>query len=126
MTFEDRRRRALAMLEEKGIAGWVAAPSPYRLLWRLGVRVPPPHFAGLAANAAVLTVMVLPISLAALSIDSSSWGWARWETAFGAMCGGVGGALAYRQEADKHGLPSWLGVEHDEPRPTGSVLGLPR
>jgi hypothetical protein len=126
MTFEDRRRRALAMLEDRGIAGWAAAPPPYRLLWRLGVRVPPPHFASLAVNAALMTVMVLPILVVVFALNASPWGAALWDVVSSAVVGGCCGAVAYRKEAERHGLPSWLRLEHDELRPSGSVLGLPR
>jgi hypothetical protein len=124
MTFEDKRRRALAMLEERGVSGWTASPPPYRLLWRIGVRMPPPHFAGPLANAAVLTAMVLPIWF--VQVPTNQYGWARglWECVSGAVLVGVGCALAYRGEAGKHGLPAWPDVEQDEPRPSGSVLGL--
>lgn len=125
MTFEDKRRRALAMLKRKGVGGWTAAPPACRLLWRLGVRVPPPHFASTAVNAAVLTVMILPITLVVFTLNASPWGEALWELASGTVLAGVGAALAYRKEAEQHGLPSWLDLEHDEPRPSGSILGLP-
>jgi hypothetical protein len=129
VTFEDKRRRALAMLEERGVSGWAAAPPAFRLLWRLGVQLPPPHFAGLVANAAVLTATVLPVWFLQVSTTGHGWrGWqsALWECASGAMLLGVAWALAYRGQADKHGLPAWRDVEHDVPRPSGSILGLPR
>ena len=124
MTFEDKCRRALAMLDGQGVSRWTASPPLYRLLWRMGVRVPPPHFAGLAVNIAVLSAMVLPIWLAQAPINRRGWGWGLWQCVSGATLGGLGWALAYRQEAEKHGLPAWRDVEHDEPRPSSSVLGL--
>jgi hypothetical protein len=46
MSFDTRRAEALAMLEKTGV--WRSSYSPplTRLLWRIGVRVPPPHFCG--------------------------------------------------------------------------------
>jgi hypothetical protein len=126
VTFEDRRRRALAILEERGVTGWTAAPPPYRMLWRLGACVPPPHFASLPVNAALLTVMVLPILLVLATMRAGPWSAALWDMAWGAILGGCCSAAAYRKEAEKYRLPSWLDLEHDEPRSSGSVLGLPR
>jgi hypothetical protein len=126
VTFEDKRRRALAMLDERGVSAWTASPPLYRLLWRMGARVPPPHFAGLAVNVVVLAATVMPIWFVQLPTNRRGWAWGLWQCVSGATLAGVGWALAYRGEADKHGLPAWRDVEHDEPRPSGSVLGLRR
>jgi len=37
-----------------GIRPWDAAPPLYRLAWRLGFELRPPHYAGFASNAALL------------------------------------------------------------------------
>ncbi len=126
MTFEEKRQRALAMLEERGVPGWTASPPPYRLLWRIGVRIPPPHFAALAANAAVLTAMVLPIWFVQVATNRHGWAWGLWDCVSGATLVGLCCAFAYRGAADTHGLPAWRDVDHDDRRPSGSVLGLRR
>ena len=50
MTFEQRRDAALALLDGVGVARMWSTPLYTRLLWALGLRVPPPHFAGVLAN----------------------------------------------------------------------------
>jgi len=50
MTFEEKREAALRLLESSDIWRSNYAPPLLRLLWKLGARVPPPHFVGFAAN----------------------------------------------------------------------------
>ena len=44
MTFETQRDKALAVLAESGIWPSNYAPLLLKLLWKLGLKVPPPHF----------------------------------------------------------------------------------
>jgi|SRR5882724_2330782 len=50
MTFEEKRDAALKLLESTDIWRSNYAPPLLRLLWKLRVKVPPPHFVGFAAN----------------------------------------------------------------------------
>ncbi|WP_337264189.1 MULTISPECIES: DUF6404 family protein [unclassified Serratia (in: enterobacteria)] len=45
MTFDEKKRRALALMEEKKMWRSSCAPLLTRLLWKLGINVPPPPFA---------------------------------------------------------------------------------
>lgn len=45
MTHEEKIRHFIADMDNKGVARRNSAPPLYRLLWRMGVRVPPPLFA---------------------------------------------------------------------------------
>ena len=44
MTFEQRRDAALRLMDEAGVGPWTSRPRLWRLLWRLGVEIPPPLF----------------------------------------------------------------------------------
>jgi hypothetical protein len=44
MTFEQRREAALKLSADAHISRWDREPPLWRLLWRLSVRIPPPHF----------------------------------------------------------------------------------
>ncbi|TDY33287.1 DUF6404 family protein [Janthinobacterium sp. 75] len=44
MSFEYRKTRALELLHSTGMARSHYAPPLMRLLWKVGVQVPPPHF----------------------------------------------------------------------------------
>ena len=46
MTFAERRDHALTLMAHTDVAPSRYAPPFYRWLWRLGVQIPPPHFAG--------------------------------------------------------------------------------
>jgi Family of unknown function (DUF6404) len=44
MTFEQRRDAALKLSADAHISRWDREPPLWRVLWRLDVRIPPPHF----------------------------------------------------------------------------------
>jgi hypothetical protein len=52
--FDVRLRQALALLESKGLGRSTRAPPLFRLLWKLGIEVPPPHMAGFAFNSVLM------------------------------------------------------------------------
>lgn len=52
--FEVRLRQALALLDTKGLGKGTYAPPLFRLLWKLGIKVPPPHMAGFAFNSLLM------------------------------------------------------------------------
>ena len=52
--FGRRLEKALAWLEESGIRRSTYAPPMFRLLWKAGVRIPPPHMNGFVVNAFVM------------------------------------------------------------------------
>ncbi|HET6782816.1 MAG TPA: DUF6404 family protein [Pseudoxanthomonas sp.] len=54
MEFNERLQQAFALLESKGIGKSTYSPPLFRLLWKLGVKVPPPHMAGFGFNALVM------------------------------------------------------------------------
>ena len=53
MHFRTQLDRSLALLSARGLARRHAAPPLFRLLWKCGVRVRPPHFLGFAHIALV-------------------------------------------------------------------------
>ncbi len=52
--FGQRLQQALAMLDGKGLPRGTSAPLLYRLLWKLGFRVPPPLMMGFVPNALLM------------------------------------------------------------------------
>lgn len=44
MTFDEKKQRAIALMEEKKMWRSNYAPPFMRLLWKLGVQIPPPPF----------------------------------------------------------------------------------
>ncbi|HSX65549.1 MAG TPA: DUF6404 family protein [Pseudoxanthomonas sp.] len=48
--FNVRLQQALVLLETKGLGKNNYAPPLFRLLWKFGVKAPPPHMAGFAFN----------------------------------------------------------------------------
>jgi Family of unknown function (DUF6404) len=51
MEFQERRERAIRLLEQHGIGRSSYAPPLIRLLWRCGARMRPLHFMGFGAAA---------------------------------------------------------------------------
>jgi hypothetical protein len=112
MRFEKKLEAALTLLASTGIWRSSYAPPLYRLLWRLGAEVPPPHFRSFAEN----FITVGP--LFGLVWGSMMWlpAWLREEISlpmgFGAavFAGSLFGlvlATYYRYGAAKHGIPLW-------------------
>ena len=53
MTFSEKLERMHAHLSELGLKEAAFAPPLYRLLWRLGIEVPPPLFSSFASIAMI-------------------------------------------------------------------------
>lgn len=46
MTHDEKINYLLKDLGQRGVGKYTVAPPAFRLLWRMGIEVPPPHFAG--------------------------------------------------------------------------------
>lgn len=112
MSFEQKKRAALAELEASGIWRMNAMPPAYRLFWKLGFNVRPPHYKSFWQNAVSLGVYF-----------ACAWGLVMWFWQFraiGMSFGYVAGMAAvagvwvgaimgiyYRWSARKHRLSRW-------------------
>lgn len=112
MDAREKIEAALAHLKERGVKPMTAAPPVWRLFWRLGVDVPPPHFLGFGPlfvltglpyglamylfGVLFLTAIGAPINpgFALMGVFSALF--------FGALMAGY-----YRWSASRLGLPSW-------------------
>jgi hypothetical protein len=110
--FEIKRTKALEILRATGMRKGNYKPPLWRLLWRLGVKVPPPHFIGFGAMALAFgTYFAVAVTLATWLVD-----WIRRGriylfpivfTAIGAVIYGVGMSMYYDAGRKKHQLPNW-------------------
>ncbi len=112
MNHQEKVDHLLNDLAQRGIGKYTTAPPLYRLLWRLGFEVPPPHYAGfwpLAIFMGVFFAVLWGIFMwfflwrsedmpAAIAIGSSLLAGALF---------GVGMAAYYRSAASKLALPHW-------------------
>jgi hypothetical protein len=112
MNFNEKVAAAKDYLASKGIIRQAYAPTLVTLLWRLGVKVPPPHFAGFAGT-----------FLFVGTFFGTVWGLVMWflywsrngvapaqAVGYSALAGLVLGLLFasyYRFSARKHGIPRW-------------------
>lgn len=112
MTFDEKLAAAKDLLASKGIWRAAYAPTVVTLLWRVGFRIPPPHFAGFIGTF-VFSGTVL----------GGAWGvlmWLMWWSRHGmspAVAVGVSvlaGLLVglcvasyYRYAAHKYAIPAW-------------------
>jgi hypothetical protein len=112
MNFEQKVTAANELLASKGIPHQLYAPTLVKLLRRLGLKVPPPHFAGFFG-----TFFVTAVFFGVL------WGaimWFAWWSAHGtppatavAISAAIGAILGllfaayYRTSGRKHGIPPW-------------------
>ena len=115
MTFEQQRNAALQRLIEAGIAPAEGQPPLWRLLWRLGLHIPPRLFAGywsvvladglpfgvawgLLMGLALWRDQRAPILVALVSAVFASWLY------------GSATALAMARRRSELGLPKWRDI----------------
>lgn len=112
MNFDEKVTAANALLAAKGIPPQLYAPTLVKLLRRLGLKIPPPHFTGFLG-----TFLVTAIFFGAV------WGvimWFAWYSSRGTppvtvigISAAVGVAIGlifavcYRISARKHNVPPW-------------------
>jgi hypothetical protein len=111
-SFDIRRSKAIALLKKTGIWKINYLPPAITLLWRMGVKVPPPHFAGFAITATMLGLYFgLAWGVIMWLFVWSSQGMSSSAALFKALSTGVlfGLAMAayYAYGRKKHQLPSW-------------------
>jgi hypothetical protein len=115
----DRKvARVLADLERQGVSRWDAAPPFFRLLWSLGLAVPPPLFLGLRPLALLFGVLfggvwgvgmwIAQWRFWALPIEASLT-FAIIGTVLAGALFGLTMAAYYRWQAGRLHLPSWEG-----------------
>ena len=114
----EKRDAALKLLASTGMRRSNYAPPLVRLLWRLEIDAPPPHFRGFCSNA-----------LSAGTYFAIAWGafmwvviWSRQELPVGLALGsavaagvifGLGMASYYAYGRRKYNLPSWKEFKPD-------------
>jgi hypothetical protein len=119
MHFRAQLDRSLALLSARGLARSHAEPLAFRVLWKLGVRVRPPHFIGF-----------VPIALAYGTSFACMWGVFMWtlvwsQQGFGMMDVGLRAGVAgaafglmmawfYARERREFALPAWESFGPDE------------
>jgi hypothetical protein len=111
MTHQEKVEHYLNDLAHRGISKGTAAPPLYRLLWRLGIEVPPPLLASFGSLAVMWGVLF-----------GVGWGLIMWFTfwrdnmppaialissLFAGATFGVIMAAYYRWRASKLALPRW-------------------
>jgi prepilin signal peptidase PulO-like enzyme (type II secretory pathway) len=122
MTSLEKIHLAVEELRARGVRKSVAAPLPYRLLWRTGFAIPPPlfqSFLGLLILHGVFFGVILGAILACADRRLAPDGATLLGTVSGAIFGLVM-ATHFRVEARRLGLPPWgdfpygTGTEEDE------------
>ncbi len=112
MSFKEKLAAAKALLISKGLRRPSYAPTVVAFLWRFGIEIPPPHFAGF------LGTFVFSAGLFGVAWGTIMWlvAWSRhgtspvaavgWSVLIGLLVG-LAVALYYRYSARKHAIPRW-------------------
>jgi hypothetical protein len=112
MSHSEKIQRMFDDLSHRGIGAWTFAPPLYRLLWKLGSEIPPPHFSrfsflllfqggffglfmGMLVGLVFWPWLSLPLWALLLVI------------VFAGVFFGLCIASYYRWQARSHGLPLW-------------------
>jgi hypothetical protein len=117
MSFETRLRAALGILAKTDIRPIWYAPPVHRLLWRMSVRIRPPHFSGVPANLYWLCPMFLaPLFTVQLIASDDTLLWSLGDSALTALCFACAGGSSYKRSAELNLLPAWDEVESPDQR----------
>jgi hypothetical protein len=119
MDFDNKLADALAALEATGMKRRKYAPPLARLLWRLGLRIPPPHYASFAQNALSNGVYF------AVAWGAGMWVavWSRqgmplWLVLGAAVLAGIlfglSLAVVYQRDAKRYLIPRWKDFRSDD------------
>jgi hypothetical protein len=112
MKFETRLKTALAILARIHIRPIWYAPPPHRMLWRLGVRIRPPHFTGTLANFLWLWPVSMTVLLVVYSaVTDHTLMEVLSDGAIGGLSFAIAAAFSYGRSAEIQGLPPWADVE---------------
>ena len=110
MTHDEKVARLLQDLGQRGIGRYTIAPPMYRLLWRLGIKLKPPHFASFWSLAAITGVgygVLLALMMLALLWRSTPVSGVIGTAALAAILFGLFMAAYYRTRAHQLGLARW-------------------
>lgn len=109
--FERKKQASLAALRRTNISERNYLPPTFSLLWRCGVKIPPPHFMHVFP---LILVMGLPFGLSAvgfymMDLDVKPFSFEIVGTLVFAVTAFFGGGICfyYRASARLHGLPKW-------------------
>jgi hypothetical protein len=110
--FEEKLAAALGLLASTGMWRSNYAPPLHRLLWKLGAKLPPPHFQTVTANfvwAGVWFGVVGGLSMWITWWRSHGMSAERAFTGsiFASVLFGLSVAVRYRYGARKHHIPLW-------------------
>jgi hypothetical protein len=112
MSFEQKLAAALRLLRSTGIWRSSYAPPLLRLLWKLGVRVPPPHFLRFAESFLLMGTFFggfwgLLMWILLWSRQGASFAFAFLASAFAGGAFGFLMASYYRYGRYRHQIPLW-------------------
>lgn len=112
--FKEKVTRALRILERTGMDRGTYLPPMYPAYWKLGIRIPPPHFMSFGG---VALVNGLPLGLCVLGLcmmDHETWATSPLAvllaSAVTTLIWGAAVATYYRAGRLRHRLPSWNSV----------------
>ena len=116
MDFEKKRVAALKFLASTGIRPIHYAPLLFQFLWRVGIKVPPPHFADFTTNFVIRSLgcwAFLSLFLVGMIAWSGDLGNTAVLSMLLAFAAGIGLAMGfimsiyYYYSARKHFIPPW-------------------
>jgi hypothetical protein len=122
MNHQEKVAHFLNESEQRGIGRYTAAPPLYRLLWRMGIAIPPPHFMGFWGLALLMGVFFgvfwgLFMWFVLWRDDAMPLPFAIGSALLAGLLFGVIMAAYYRWRAGKLALPRWQDYPGEPPQP---------
>jgi len=124
MTFQEKTETLIKDLQRRGVSPYTTAPPLFRLLWAIGLRIPPPFFLGFVTLTLAFGVFFGVLWGALMWVISWRGGSVEVAIAASAAAGLLFGLMmagCCRWKAAKLGLPPWneyprtLSVEPADP-----------
>ncbi len=112
MKTKDEVKAYIEKLYQQGVGRYTAAPPLYRLLWRMGLNIPPPFCQSFRMNVLVFGILFTifyPIIMWMMNNLFTSWGTSVtvFQTVFTGVVFGLGMAGWIRWKSKKLDIPKW-------------------
>lgn len=110
MNHNERLNKMYQDLSQRGIGKYTYAPPIYRLLWKMGIQIPPPHFSSflfLFLFQGTFFGIFWGLVMWVLSWQQQNLSLHIFKSALAGLLFGLSMAGYYRYQAKKHDLPLW-------------------
>ncbi|MCK6480114.1 MAG: DUF6404 family protein [Planctomycetes bacterium] len=112
-THREAVRRYLEDMKSRGFSSWTCAPPLFRLLWALGLEIPPPSLLGSGARALLMGGIFVPVSFGILVALNGDVRESFFVSVFAGIVSVALLSSRIRRQARARNLPPWEHYRRD-------------